>query len=344
MTATGNNKPRIVIYGCGQYGGYMARFAVQKGWPIVAAFNRAGDKVGKDLGQVIGLKRDIGVIIQDCDTANYDALRDEADIGLVAQTNNLALNLPAYKRLMNAGLNVGCHGSESYFPYGCDPAVAAEIDALAKKNGVTFTGSGIWDMSRIWSGILLLGPCTEIKSLLHTTITDVHGQAANKQQALQVGVGMTVEQYDASGLKQSRLPISYKTIPEHVLAASGYTISKTSCSVEPVIFDKPVHSWLMEGTIAPGLVVGTRILADIETKEGVTAHAKIELRLFQPDEQEHMFWSVDGMPHTRVRVERDDSAHATAANLFNRVPQIIAAQPGIVLVSQMGPMRHTALA
>ena len=55
-----------------------------------------------------------------------------------------------------------------------------------------------------------------------------------------------------------------------------------------------------------------------------------------------MFWEVDGMPHTRVRVERDDSAHATASNLFNRSPDVIAAPPGIVLVSQLGPMKHTA--
>jgi hypothetical protein len=43
-------KPRIAIYGVGQYGSLAARFAVQKGWPIVAAFNRAGSKVGQDWG------------------------------------------------------------------------------------------------------------------------------------------------------------------------------------------------------------------------------------------------------------------------------------------------------
>ena len=54
MTPT---KPRIVIYGISQFGQYVARFAVQKGWPIVAAFNRAGAKVGQDLGRLAGLSR-----------------------------------------------------------------------------------------------------------------------------------------------------------------------------------------------------------------------------------------------------------------------------------------------
>lgn len=339
-----NTKPRLVIYGVGQYGSYIARFAIAKGWSVVAAFNRGGPKIGQDLGRVIGLNRDLGVIVQDCETGDYTALRGRADIGIVAQTNLLSVNFPAYERLMNAGLNVGCHGSESYYPFGSDPATAATIDALAKKNGVTFTGGGIWDMSRIWSGILLCGPCTEIKSLHHSTITDVHGQCSNKQQPLQIGVGLTVEQFKEKRLDQSPIARSYKTIPEHVLAAIGYTITDTRARIEPVVFDRPVTSSLMEATYPAGICVGTRILADIDTKEGVTAHAKIELRLFQPGEIEHMYWAVDGMPHTRVRVERDDSAHATAANLFNRIPQIIAAPPGIVEVSKMGPLLHSALA
>jgi len=44
-----------------------------------------------------------------------------------------------------------------------------------------------------------------------------------------------------------------------------------------------------------------------------------------------------------VRVERDDTSHATAACLFNRIPDVIAAPPGIVPVSQLGPLTHTAL-
>ena len=333
-------KPRIVIYGTGQYGQHVARFAVQKGWTIVAAYNRAGDKVGQDLGRLAGLGRDLGVIVQDCDTASFESL--DADLGVVTMTNLLRVNLPAYERLMNAGLNVLCHGSEAYYPYGNDPVTAAQIDALAKQRGVTFTGSGIWDMSRIWSGILVAGPCTEIRSLFHSSITDVHGQALNAQQARQVGAGMTLAEFEAAGLHKSPIAKTYKTIPEHVLAALGYTITDARTAIEPVIFDVPVESALLGGTIAAGMCVGTRILADIETREGVTAHAEIDLRLFRPGEIEHMFWEVRGKPTSRVRIERDDSAHATAACLFNRIPDVIAAPPGIVLISQLGPLKTTA--
>lgn len=337
----GSAKPRLAIYGVGQYGSLIARLATMAGWTVVAAYNRAGPKVGQDLGDVIGLGRKLGVVIEDCDLASYDNV--DADIAVVAQTNVLRLNMDAYKRLLNAGLNVICHGAESYFPYGNDIARAREIDELARQNKVTFTGGGIWDMSRIWSGILAAGPSTELTSMFHSSLTDIAGQAANKLQAAQFGAGDTVEQFElkAPYLLPSLLP--YKTIPEQVLSALGYTIVDTRANVEPIILDAPLESAFMERVFSAGTVIGTRTVGEIETKEGVTARCEIELRLFHPGDVEHMFWSVEGMPHTRVRVERSDSAHATAACMLNRIPDVIAAAPGIVPVSKLGPLKPTVL-
>lgn len=64
--------------------------------------------------------------------------------------------------------------------------------------------------------------------------------------------------------------------------------------------------------------------------------------MFLPGDVEHMYWEVDGTPRNCTRVERLDSAHATAGNLFNRIPDIIAAQAGIVPVYEMGPLMPTA--
>ena len=340
MSATKAN-PRIVIHGTGQYGCYITRFAVQKGWPIAAAYNRAGPKVGQDIGRLAGLDRDIGVIVQDCDIASYDNL--DADIAVITASDRLSVNLPAYKRLMNAGLNILCHGAEAYFPYGSDPVTAAEIDAIATANKVSFTGSGIWDMSRIWAGILVAGPCTELQAMHHKSITDA--QRTGKHLMLVVGVGMSVAEYTEKMVKAAgTVGGMYKTIPHHVLHALGYTVTKTTERREPVVFDEPYYCRLLEKELAPGTVVGTRIIAEVETKEGVSAEAHIELRCFKEDEVEHMAWVVDGMPHTRVRTERDDSGHATAACLFNRIPDVIAAPPGIQEVYKLGPLKHTALA
>lgn len=334
-----SEKPRIAIYGAGQFGQYIARFADQKGWPIVAVLNRAGEKVGKDIGQLAGLDRDLGVVVQDCDTFDFASL--DADVGIVTISDRLDNDMEAFRRFLEAGINVISHAAEAYYPYGTNKALADEIDALAKKNNVTFTGTGIWDVSRIWSGILVAGPCTEIDSLFHKSITDL--ERVGKALMLRGGVSLTPEQFTEALKGAGAAGGLYKTIPEHVFRALGYTVTKAEEKIEPVLYDRPIYCKLLEKEMAPGIVCGTRIIAHVETAEGPTAEAHIELRLFEEGEVEHMYWKVNGKPSSSVRIERDDSAHFTASSMFNRIRDVIAAPPGIQLLSELGPMKHTAL-
>jgi len=63
-----------------------------------------------------GLNSDLWITVEDCETADYAAFG--ANIALVVQTERLSLNWSAYHRLLSAGINVICHGSESYLPQG----------------------------------------------------------------------------------------------------------------------------------------------------------------------------------------------------------------------------------
>lgn len=333
MTEHSTRKPRIVIYGTGQYGLEAVRIIDKKGWPIVAAVNRAGPKVGQDLGRLAGLNRDMGVIVQDCATADYPAMN--ADIAIVAVYDRLRQNLPAYKRLLGAGIDVICHGAEAYFPQGADPELAREIDALAKGGDATLTGTGIWDFSRIWSGLLIAGPSTQIRSLFHRSLTDA--EAANIPLMLVCGVSMTQEEYAAKN--PSMIGGIYKLVPHHVIHALGYTVTRVTERREPVLADEPVYCRQLERDLAPGICLGTRIVVEVETAEGVNATAHIELRILPKGETEHMAWSINGKPASKIRVDRTDAVHTSAACMVNRIPDVMASQPGIRLISQMGPLR-----
>lgn len=332
-------KPRLVIYGVGQFGQYIVRYAIEKQWPIVAAFNRSGEKVGRDIAELAGLDKPAGVLVQDCETADYSQL--DADIAVIAMTDRLAVNMPAYERMIGAGLNVVCHGSESSFPELTDADSAAKIDALCKSKGVTFTGTGIWDYSRVWPAIVAAGPCTRLDSLFHISITDA--EAIGKQLMLLTGVGMSQQEFDEKITKVDGMVGGlYKSIPQHVLIALGYTASEVVERREPVLFDKPIYCRHLERDIPPGECAGTRIVIDVKTKEGVTAVAHIELRLFEQGEEETMTWKINGQPSSQISVTRDDAGHGTAGCLFNRIPDVIAAQSGIQEFYKLGPMLPTA--
>src|SRR5262249_1732556 len=145
------------------------------------------------------------------------------------------------------------------------------------------------------------------------------------------------------GYADNPIGVLYKTIPQHVFHALGYTVANTSIRQEPILSEIPMHLALFDEPIPAGHSIGMRIVCDCETKEGVTAKAEIELRLFQPGEVEHMLWSVKGRPEITIRTVRNDSAHATAGCLFNRIPDVMKARPGVVLISEMGPLKHSAL-
>jgi len=333
--------PRLVLYGVGQYGQYIVRMADQKGWRIVAAFNRAGEKIGKDIGQLAGLGRDLGVVVQDCDTASYAGL--EADIGIVMTTDRIAQNLTAYKRLMNAGLNVLCHGGEAIYPVANEPVLAQEIDAIAKANNVTFTGTGIWDMSRVWAAKLITGPCTSIKSLFHRSLTNTEN--FSRHLLLGTGTGMTPDEFmtkvAAAGREYSNM---YLVFPQFVMSALGYTVTSCTEAMEPVVLDRDFYCKSLEREIAAGLCAGMRSAITVHTAQGVTATVHSEARvLFREGEVEHMMWKVEGTPSAGITITREDSSYMTAASAFNRIRDVIAAPPGIQLITQLGPMQHSAL-
>jgi 4-hydroxy-tetrahydrodipicolinate reductase len=233
---------------------------------------------------------------------------------------------------------------QSYYPACHDKALAAEIDALAKLQGVTFTGSGIWDMSRIWSGILTAGPCTEITSIDITSLSNAEAQTHSLEQMKQFAISEPVERFHEKGIANGVIAHVFKSVPEMVLIALGYDVIETTSVVEPVVFDEPVASARAPGGVfEAGLCMGIRLRSKTTTRQGAIGTATVDSRIIKPGEIEAMYWSVEGKPRTRTHVERLDSAHATASNLFNRIPDVIAARPGIVPVFELGPLKPTAL-
>ncbi|GAB3377025.1 hypothetical protein NCG89_10865 [Spongiibacter taiwanensis] len=327
--------PRVAFYGLGFVGQQLAGFALDKGWEIAAAYNRAGDKVGRDLGELLG-REAIGVIIEDCDTADYSRLN--ADLAFVAVSDRLNENLISYQRLMNAGANILCHGSESCNPYRLNPEVAEQIQALALANQVTFTGGGIWDMTRIWAGILSVGPNTHIESMTHLSFTDIGRQGVHLLRYC--GAGLSVEEYHRNGIAgQKGLAGVARTPPLCVVDALGLELLSVEEELEPIVWEEDHHSRWLETTLKAGTVVGTRMRAKIATRQGIAVQSCFEYRDFRDDETEYMSWKVKGKPSMEVRVLREDSHMASASSLFNRAADVLAAEPGIVELWKYRPLQ-----
>ena len=326
--------PKVAIYGVGFVGKTLVKLVEAKGWDIVAAYNRAGDKVGKDVGQIGALGKDLGVLIEDAATADLGGCG--ADIALIAAGNTLVENWDAYRQFLSAGINVLCHASEAYSPRYNNPELAPKLDELAKQNQVTFTGGGIWDMTRLWSGMIISGPCIKIESLVHTSSTEVVRQGV--QFLHYFAVGETVDEFYQQFPDGACPMLEFYKVPcIFALEKIGCTVTEQRVWMEPIIWDEPLYCPELDKEFAPGTVLGGRVCVDIHTQEGVTAHGNLELRLFKPGEIEEMRWRVNGKPSMEIGVTREDSGLASASSLFNRIPDVLAARPGIVEILEMNP-------
>lgn len=336
-----SRRPRIVLYGIGQYGQHLVRLAVDQDWPIVAAYNRSGDKVGKDIGGLAGLDEDYGVVVEDCDTADYRGLR--ADVAVVTlATNRIRANLDAYRRLLSAGLNVICHSGDAYFPQRADPDAAREIDRLARANGVTFLGTGVWDLSRVWSALLIAGACARIKGLFNRSLTDLSSFGPEIMRGL--GAGMSVDEFESEvAAKTTQSGNSYRVAPELVIHGLGLRLDHLEEHIEPVVLESPYTCEPLGRTLPAGSCAGMRSVVTALTKEGITITAHVENRLLHDGEFEHTMWTVAGWPVSpTITIERDNSSLMSAVTLLNRLPDVIDAAPGICLLTDLGPMRHLA--
>ncbi len=57
-----NNRIKAILYGVGAIGSEVAKYALTKDWlQIVGAIDSDKSKVGRDLGEVIGLEQSVGV-------------------------------------------------------------------------------------------------------------------------------------------------------------------------------------------------------------------------------------------------------------------------------------------
>ena len=76
-------KVKVVMYGLGYIGNGLVELMVDKEWiEIVGAIDSAKDKVGKDLGEVTGIGKKLGVIVSD----DADAVLSSSKANLVAHS------------------------------------------------------------------------------------------------------------------------------------------------------------------------------------------------------------------------------------------------------------------
>ena len=243
---------RVCQWGLGEMGGGMARLMLEKpGLEIVAAVGRPRH-AGKDLGEVLGLGKNLGVIVTDNPETVLD--KEKVDCVGLATTSWTAAQMPDLRKILGAGINCVTITEEMADPEAQSPELAAEIDELAKKNGVSVLGTGVNPGFVLDLLIVTLtAGCHSVERIEASRINDLspYGHTVMKSQ----GVGTTPEAFRA-GVADGTI-VGHVGFPEsiHMISqALGLGVDRIEQTRTPIVSN--MHRETPHVKVQPGMVAG----------------------------------------------------------------------------------------
>lgn len=325
---------RIVHYGLGPIGAGIARVAATRGdVEIVGAIDVDPSKVGKDLGDVVGLEKRIGVAVSDDAESVLRAVRP--DVVIHATGSHLAQVAPQLRQIIQAGASLVSTCEELSFPFEASTELAAELDQLAREYRVALVGTGVNPGFAMDTLPLAL---TAVSQRVDSVAVYRRQDAARRRLPLQrkVGAGLSVAEFDERVRNGS---VRHVGLPESVRAIAhgiGWKLDGLDDRIEPVVATRETRS--SEIVVAPGWVLGVRQV----TRGLVDGNAVVTLQLemYLGAENPHDHIVIEGVP--RVDVSVNEGTHgdlATAAILVNVIPSLLHAEPGLRIMEDL-PLVH----
>ncbi len=317
---------RVAFYGVGAISGFITRALLQKkGVEIVAAVDIAEDKVGRDLGEVLGLPAKLDLIVARNVKEAFSEVKP--DIVIHATSSSLKQVHSQLCECIKEGVSVVSTCEELSYPYWKNRVMAEDLDRLAKDHGVSVLGTGInpgFLMDTL--PITATGPCLNVRRIRVTRMMNSGKRRIPYQK--KVGTGLTKEAF--------RDKIEKKEITGHVGLDSSIAMISDSLKwklekivempPEPVLAKRNLKTSYT--TIPKGHVAGLRSIA-----YGIVGgEKKIELEFVSHAQVEEEYDSVeiDGEPNVRLRIEGGIHGDVgTTAMIINAIPRVINASPGL---------------
>jgi hypothetical protein len=313
----------VAQYGIGPIGAEIARLLLTKPWvKLVGAIDIDPNKIGKDLGEVIGLGRETGVIV----TAEVQGKPDVVCHSTGSRLRDVAAQLTS---LVERGSHVVSTCEELSFPL--DAEIRERLQHAARAANVAVLGTGVnpgFVMDKL--PLTITSVCQDVKSVEIIRIQN----ASTRREPLQrkVGAGMTVDEFRAAVGAGS---IKHMGLRESLMmVGSGLGVEFDHVSdevIEPIIADRVITTQYL--TVAPGQVAGVhqtisgtgRIDVSLELRMYVGAEAVAADRVI-----------VRGVPDVEMTIK--DGVHgdrATAAMVVNCIPRIMQARSGVLTMDDV---------
>jgi len=315
---------KVILYGVGSIGSQIARLILKKkGLKIKGAIDASPEKIGKDLGEIIGAKKPLGVSIS---RAAELLSTIEADIAVHATSSFLKDVYPQLMSLIKHRINVISTCEELSYPYVTDSSLASDLDRAAKEYGVTLLGTGInpgFLMDTL--PIVLSAACQEVKHIKVERVIN----AAKRRLPFQkkIGIGLTSEEF-ADMMEKGKITghVGLEQSIAMIADALGLNLQKIEVkTVRPMLAEKNVETPKIQ--VEKGRVIGLT-----QSAYGLKDEEPLVTLIFKAyiGAEEYDSITIEGTPNINQRIVPCIHGDlATAAMVVNSIPKVINAPPGL---------------
>lgn len=352
----------IIHYGLGPIGALIAQKVLARPeMKVVGAIDIDPDKVGEDLGLVVGWPHPVGVSIRD--DADSVLQSEEAQVVVHAVASSLPRMLPQLRSCLQSGKSVISTCEELVFPWKKYPQIAQELDALAKERGVRILGIGVnpgFVMDLL--PIVLSGITAEVESLVVQRTVDLR----ERRKALQrkMGVGLTLEEFILQEQKGFLKHVGLEESAGMIAHAFGWQIEDYQERVQPImvgdptskgfpeIQSQPLEKEGVEEAVQP-IVVEASLLQELpEVKpgqiigllqEGIgkmggkeVLRLTLRMQLGPPDPGDWI--KINANPPLEVVFKGIHGDSATAHIVVNAIPCLLKAPAGLLTIKDLPPV------
>jgi len=319
-----NRQPITVAqFGIGPIGAEITRLLLTKPWiKLVAAVDIDPNKIGRDVGDVVGLGKKTGILV----TGELDAKADVISHSTGSRLSEVSAQL---KMLLEREAHVVSTCEELSFPL--DASIRAELQHAARAHNVTLLGTGVnpgFVMDKL--PLTVTSVCQRVDSVQIIRIQN----ASTRREPLQrkVGAGMSVEEFrsavDAGRIKHMGLRESL------MMVGNGLGIdfdSVTDERIEPIVAGREIVTEYLR--VEPGQVAGVH-----QTIEGRgRINVSLELRMYVGAEDiaaDRVI--VKGIPDVEMEIKGGvHGDRATAAMVVNSIPRVVSARPGLLTMDDI---------
>jgi hypothetical protein len=315
---------RVAHLGLGPIGAAVVRqVAGRQGFKIVAGIDIDVVKIGRDLGDVVGLPRRLGVKVSGDAAKALKAAKP--DVVVLCTSSSIRKVMPQIEAVLKARIPIVSTTEELAYPGYTHIRSARQIHAWAKKAKVAVLGTGVnpgFAMDAL--PIMLTAVCERVDRVTIERVQDARIRRLPFQQ--KIGAGLTTEQFqrkvDDGSVRHVGLTESIAMIAD----ALGWTVDRITDEIQPKLATVTISSEYL--AVDPGYVCG--IVQDgVGYRKGEPAiRLHMEAYLGAPDTYDAI--SIEGSPNLSMKAAGGIHGDvATASIVVNSIPKVIAAAPGL---------------